>query len=173
MQKMKKSFHDSILIEGYFNEALDEFEHALEVRKKLNVSLDVALAHRFLGETLCKLGKDFERAKSELDKYYSITLSIKDLVETQRALTTLGNYYMALAESNYREKRGEHLNEAYSYYLKSYETLNEISELRLVDQKEFDLMKARTCLNCAFVMDERRDLIICNEYLKTAIDICE
>jgi len=34
-------------------------------------------------------------------------------------------------------------------------------------------MKARSCLNCAFVLDEKRDLIICNEYLKTAIEICE
>lgn len=42
----------------------------------------------------------------------------------------------------------EHLNDAYSHYLKSYDLLNEISEKRLVDFKEFGLMKARTCLNC-------------------------
>ncbi len=65
------------------------------------------------------------------------------------------------------------MNEAYSHYLKSYDVLNDISEKRLVDAKEFAIMKARSCLNCAFVLDEKRDLIICNEYLKTAIEICE
>lgn len=80
---------------------------------------------------------------------------------------------MALAENNYKDKRKDHLNEAYFHYLKSYDLLNDIADKRLVDQKEFCLMKARTCLNCAFAMDEKRDLVICNEYLKTAIDICE
>ena len=89
----------------------------------------------------------------------------------------------------------ENLNEAYSHYLKSYDVLSDIWDKRLVDAKEFGLMKARTCLNCgkygplksspfnriliersfaqAFVLDEKRDLIICTEYLKTAIEICE
>jgi hypothetical protein len=57
--------------------------------------------------------------------------------------------------------------------LKSYDILSDIHEKRLVDAKEFAIMKARSCLNCAFVLDEKRDLIICNEYLKTAIEICE
>ena len=87
---------------GYYTEALSEFENALEVRKKVNVNLDIATTYRFLGETLCKLGSDFERAKKELDLYYSITLRLKDLVEIQRAETTLGNYYMALYEINYQ-----------------------------------------------------------------------
>lgn len=93
------------------------------MRKKLSVNIDVATTHRFIGETLCKLGTDFERAKIELDMYYSLTLRLKDLVEVQRAQTTLGlvfeyfkkdnllnfttfktpgNYYMALYESNYK-----------------------------------------------------------------------
>ncbi len=126
-----------------------------------------------MGETICKLGNDFERAKRELDMYHSITFRIRDLVENQRSYTTLGNFYMALAEDNYKGQRGDHLNAAYSHYLKSYDLLSEISEKRLVDVKEFGLMKARTCLNCAFAMDEKRDLVICNEYLKTAIEICE
>lgn len=114
----------------------------------MKISLDTATIHRFIGETLCKLGFDYERAKSELDQYYSITIEIEDLVEIQRALTTLGNYFMSLAECNYREKRIEHLNDAYSHYLKSYDILDEISEKKMVDSKEFALMKARTCLNC-------------------------
>lgn len=89
-------------ITAYYKEALDEFERCLEVRKKQNVALDTATTHRFLGETLCKLGNDYERAKRELDVYYSMTLRINDLVETQRAQTTLGNYFMALAEDNYK-----------------------------------------------------------------------
>mgnify|MGYP001810695197 CR=1 FL=1 len=131
---------------GYYKEALEEFESALEVRKRLHGNVDIANTHRFLGETLCKLGNDLDRAKFEFDRYYSITLRINDLVEIQRALTTLGNYYMSLSES--KTKRNQNLNDAYSYYLKSYDILDEISEKRLVDSKEFDLMKARTCLNC-------------------------
>ena len=77
-----------------------------------------------------------------------MTLRMNDLVEIQRALTTLGNYYMSLAENNYKSKRMEHLNEAYSHYLKSYDILNDIWDKKLVDSKEFYLMKARTCLNC-------------------------
>lgn len=69
--------------------------------------------------------------------------------------------------------RTVNLNEAYTHYLKSYDILSDIHEKRLVDAKEFAIMKARSCLNCAFVLDEKRDLIICNEYLKTAIEICE
>ena len=185
-----------ILLTGYYKEALEEFEHTLEVRKKLSVSIDIATTHRFLGETLCKLGTDFERAKRELNTYYSITLKLKDLVEIQRAHTTLGNYYMSLFDfKNLKEDRNANLNEAYTHYLKSYDVLNEIAEKHLVDSKEFAIMKARSCLNCgkchqiynfppihhsiniqhlkAFVLDERRDLVICNEYLKTAIELCE
>jgi tetratricopeptide (TPR) repeat protein len=133
---------------GYCKEALDEFENALEIRKKLPAMIDVATAHRFIGETLCKMGANFERAKSELDKYHSINLRLNDIVEIQRSHTTLGNYYMTLAENKYLDKRVEYLNEAFAHYLKSYEILDEISERRLVDSKEFGLMKARTCLNC-------------------------
>ncbi len=133
---------------GYYKEALEEFENALEIRKKLSVNVDIAITHRFLGETLCKLGENYERAKLDLDMYYSMTLRMNDLVEIQRALTTLGNYYMSLAENNYKSKRMDHLNEAYSHYLKSYDILNDIWDKKLVDSKEFYLMKARTCLNC-------------------------
>jgi hypothetical protein len=55
------------------------------------------------------------------------------------------------------DKRIDHLNEAYSHYLKSYEILNEISEKKLVDNKEFGLMKARTCLNCGELNDSPRE----------------
>lgn len=73
------------------------------MRKKLNVSLDIATTHRYIGETLCKLGpSEYERAKRELDSYFSITLRMNDLVEIQRAHTTLGNYFMDLAETNYK-----------------------------------------------------------------------
>lgn len=80
---------------------------------------------------------------------------------------------MVFLISSNLENRNVNLNEAYSHYLKSYDVLNDISEKRLVDVKEFNIMKARSCLNCAFVLDEKRDLIICNEYLKTAIEICD
>lgn len=89
---------------GYYNEALDEFESALSVRQKLTSSLDTATTHRFIGETLDKIGSDFERAKSELDKYHSITLRLNDPVELQRSHTTLGNHFMTLAENNYQSK---------------------------------------------------------------------
>ena len=158
---------------GYYKEALEEFEQALDIRKKLPLNVDIAITHRFLGETICKLGTDFDRAKRELDMYHSITCRLRDLVETQRSYTTLGNYYMALAENNYKSQRMDHLNAAYTHYLKSYDILGEIADKKLVDTKEFGLMKARTCLNCAFVLDEKRDLVICSEYLRSAIDICE
>lgn len=137
------------------------------------INIDIAITHRFLGEAICKLGNGFERAKREFDTYHSITCRLRDLVENQRSYTTLGNFYMTLAEENYKSQRVDHLNAAYSNYLKSYDLLSEISEKRLVDAKEFALMKARTCLNCAFAMDEKRDTVICNEYLKSAIEICE
>lgn len=41
---------------GYYKEALDEFEQALEIRRKLPLNLDQATTHRFIGETLVKLG---------------------------------------------------------------------------------------------------------------------
>lgn len=87
---------------AYFKEALEEFERCLEVRKKSNVSLDIATTHRFIGETLYKMGHDLERSKRELDAYFSMTLRMNDFVEIQRAHTTLGNYFMALAEDNYK-----------------------------------------------------------------------
>lgn len=87
--------------------------------------------------------------------YHSVTTRLNDLVELQRCHTTLGNYYMALAENNYKENRFEHLNEAFGHYLKSYDLLNSISEKRLVHSKEFDLMKARTCLNCGKIFHNR------------------
>jgi tetratricopeptide (TPR) repeat protein len=65
---------------GYYKEALEEFENALEIRKKLSVNVDIAITHRFLGETLCKLGENYERAKLDLDMYYSMTLRMNDLV---------------------------------------------------------------------------------------------
>lgn len=46
------------------------------------------------------------------------------------------------------DNRALHLNQAFRHYLDSYEILTEIAERKLVDEKEFGLMKARTCLNC-------------------------
>ena len=87
---------------GYCKEALEEFENALEIRKRLSSALDIASTHRFIGETLCKLGNNFERAKTELDFYHSLTLRLNNLVELQRSHTTLGNYFMTLIENNYK-----------------------------------------------------------------------
>jgi tetratricopeptide (TPR) repeat protein len=86
---------------AYYKEALEEFENALNIRKKLSNTLDIATTHRFLGETLYKMGKNFEKAKTELDIYHSMCLRLNDFVEIQRSHTTLGNYFMALAENKY------------------------------------------------------------------------
>jgi tetratricopeptide (TPR) repeat protein len=96
-------FEFSHLSKGYYKEALNEFSYALEIRRKLTNNVDIATTHRFLGETLCKL-EDFEQAKIELDTYHSITLKLNDIVETQRSHTTLGNYFMALVDSNFKSK---------------------------------------------------------------------
>ena len=77
---------------------MEEFEYALELRKKLSVNADTANTYRYLGETLLKIGEDFARAKLELNMYYSIAIKLKDLVLIQQAHTTLGNYYLVLCE---------------------------------------------------------------------------
>lgn len=61
------------------------------------------------------------------------------------------------------------MNEAYSYYLKSYDILNEIADKNLVDAKEFGLMKARTCLNCGnqkILLNKIIRKSISNQFLK-------
>ncbi len=91
---------------GYYKEALEEFEDALALRKKLSVNADLANTHRYIGETLCKLGEDFDRAKTELSMYYSIAIKLKDLVLIQQAHTTLGNYYLVLCDfKDYKSNR--------------------------------------------------------------------
>lgn len=78
---------------------MEEFENSLEVRKRLTSNIDIANSHRYLGETLQRLNEN-DRAKCELEMYFSITLKLNDLVEIERAHTTLGNYYMSLTEED-------------------------------------------------------------------------
>ena len=70
----------------------------MTIRKKLPVGADTANTYRMLGETLTKLGEDFDKAMLQLNMYYSIAIKLKDLVLIQQAHTTLGNYYLVLCD---------------------------------------------------------------------------
>ncbi len=72
--------------------------------KEDSINLDLANIHRFIGETLCRLGKDLKKAKKEYDIYHAITVKLNDLVEIQRSHITLGNYFMNITEGVSKRK---------------------------------------------------------------------
>jgi tetratricopeptide (TPR) repeat protein len=81
---------------GRFEEALAEHQFELEVAKThTRLPEDLILAYRCIGETYSSLGRH-ELAIKFTKKYFDLTEN--NPIETQRAYTTLGCVYLALAQ---------------------------------------------------------------------------
>ncbi|XP_053390482.1 tonsoku-like protein, partial [Mercenaria mercenaria] len=157
---------------GEFETAVEEHERALRLREVLGRKIDIAVAFRTLGECYCKK-KDYEKAHSLHEKYLSLARECDDLVEKQRALTTIGNTF--LEQSNERSfsmktRRGAS-KKAENVYLKSLEICDQLKAT--IDEKEFIDMKARNFYNLGLVYDGLEDSDTSRQYLNKALSLCQ
>jgi len=139
----------------------------LDISTKHGKQIDIAVAHRKVGEVYSELG-EFEPAISHQEQYMEIAASLSDLIEQQRAHATLGRtYYTQLvavpAEAEeFRKKSGKHYSEA----LKLTHLLR---EKKLLTEKEIREMRARLYLNIGLLY-VKFNSSMSHQYLVKALD---
>lgn len=88
-----------------YQESLEEFRQESIIYQTLDRKMDFGRANRMIGEVYMLMGKYDDALKHE-NVYMNIAKQENNLVELQRAFTTVGRCYLLQAEDN-SESRGE------------------------------------------------------------------
>ncbi|XP_073840267.1 tonsoku-like protein [Musca autumnalis] len=143
--------------QGRYQHAVKEYEEEAILYSKLGKQLEMAKAHRMVGEMYMLLS-DFDNAKSQINTYLKIVKKLQNKVEEQRAYATLGRAHLlhgqALSETAASNSMNE-LRQAERAFLKSLlmtkELTGQISKLEQLD------MQARCYLNLGVVKEHMED----------------
>lgn len=153
--------------------ALSEYTEQLSVCEALQDKLNCAIAHRMIGEVYTNL-EDYEQALMHQNLYLEGAEEIKNLIEKQRALATLGRTYLCLAESliNYSTcKRSEALANAETAFVQSMELCDQLGTEIKVEEKT--LMRARLLLNLGLTLEAQKQTQQAINLMEKAIVLCK
>ena len=132
-------------IVGDYDDAIAEHEVELAVSESLQDGLDIAVAHRRIGECHCELGQ-YDKAVHHQKQHLRWAQSASNAVEEQRAHATLGRTHLCSSEtSRGRLATQAALGQAQASFLRSLEVCQRLREK--VPHAEFMEMKARIYLN--------------------------
>ena len=121
---------------GFLNLALQYHTQDLELSEKHGKPLDIAVAHRKVGEVFAELG-EFPAAISHQEQFMKITTDLGDLLEQQRANATLGRtYYTQLMSETEERVRVPLRKKAGLYYITALKLVNTLRSKRLSSEKE-------------------------------------
>ncbi|XP_061393447.1 tonsoku-like protein [Musca vetustissima] len=143
--------------QGRYQNAVKEYEEEAILYSKMGKQLEMAKAHRMVGEMYMLLS-DFDNAKCQINTYLKIVKKLQNKVEEQRAYATLGRAHLlhgqALSETAASNSMNE-LRQAERAFLKSLlltkELTGQISKLEQLD------MQARCYLNIGVVKEHMED----------------
>ena len=109
-------------LDGKLDEALDEYEKYAELCKDSSGHdrLELAKVYREMGEIKVEM-KDYDGGLRNIKTYLQMSENLRDVLEEQRALTTLGrSYYIYAQETENEKERNRRLMTAESYCQKVY-----------------------------------------------------
>lgn len=160
---------------GHNQEAIENHEKALEVARKLGDISCIAVTYRAIGEARAALAQ-FDDAIKCTKRYLELAQRIDDLVEIQRAWTTLGRVYLMQAQDlKETSSSSKEIVAAASEAEKRFVTALSLAEsLRdEVDERELMQMKCGLYQNIGLVKElcgKHRD---CIQRFQLAIDLCK
>ncbi|XP_034939798.1 tonsoku-like protein [Chelonus insularis] len=154
-------------------EALTEYTEQLELCEKLEDKLNIALAHRMIGEIHTYFG-NYEEALSHQTIYLESAKEMDSLVEQQRAYATLGRTYFCLGEASEESsnKRDEALNDAKRAYTKSLKLCDKLENTN-INRVEIMMMRARLLLNLGLVLEVQKEPKRAVELIEEATELCQ
>ncbi|XP_052249902.1 tonsoku-like protein isoform X2 [Dreissena polymorpha] len=155
---------------GQYEEALDEYERALQLSEGLGKQKDIALACRLLGECHCKRG-DLDTALRLHQRYLDLAIDEGDKVEQQRALTTIGNTYRSRHEAATSKQKLVELEKAKSAFTESLQLCEELKGS--IKAAEYSDMKGRLLYNIGLVFTDLGDVESGISYLNKALAILQ
>lgn len=91
---------DYYMNEGTLDKALEEFREAGEIFRSISMRMEAAKADRMKGEVYMKLMR-YQDALKCVKSYLKVSKEENNLVEIQRAHTTLGRCYLMIAEDRF------------------------------------------------------------------------
>lgn len=151
LAEIVKELGDVYFESGKYEDALQEYTEQLEICNILEDKLNIAVAHRMIGEIQVDLGI-YEKALEHQNLYLEGAKEIKNLLEEQRAYATLGRTYFCWAESLPSEKKSDALTNARKAYMKSIHLCNQLSDTN-IELRELVTMRARLLLNLGLVLE--------------------
>ncbi|XP_053996301.1 tonsoku-like protein [Hylaeus anthracinus] len=168
-----KELGDLYFETGKLEDALQEYTEQLEVCSILEDKLNIAVAHRMIGEIHADRG-NYEEALKYQNHYLEGAKEINNLLEEQRAYATLGRTYFCWAESlpEKSEKKTEVLINAKKAYVKSIRLCNKLGDTD-IDLKELITMRARLLLNLGLVLETQKEHQQAVDLMEKAAALCE
>ncbi|XP_041987217.1 tonsoku-like protein [Aricia agestis] len=153
-----------------YSDALDEYRNEASICKELGLRLEWATCNRMIGE-MYMLMAEFDKALKYEERHLSVAKELKNLVEEQRAMATLGRIYLLQGQSSTRDEESKtSLTAAEKAFMKSLvlcEKLNgKINKSELMD------MRARLLLNIGVVQEHMGFLDKALDCINKAITIC-
>ncbi|XP_076171863.1 tonsoku-like protein isoform X2 [Ptiloglossa arizonensis] len=173
LAEVVKELGDIYFETGKFENALQEYTEQLEICSILEDKLNIAVAHRMIGETHANFGS-YEEALEHQNQYLEGAKEISNLLEEQRAYATLGRTYFCWAESlaEKSEKKITVLISAKKAYVKSIRLCNELGDTD-IELKELITMRARLLLNLGLVLETQNEHKQAVDLMEKAAALCE
>ena len=150
---------------GRHEDALRERRCELALNEAVGDQLEVAKAHRMIGEALCSL-EDYENALKHQRQHLQISKQLDNLVEQQRALATIGRTLFVWSEQKGDQAKQQHLTESLQAYLGSLEVCDQLEDD--VGKAELLEMKGRLFLNIGLVYEAQNDMQQAQHFLEQA-----
>ncbi|KAJ8716272.1 hypothetical protein PYW08_013557 [Mythimna loreyi] len=153
-----------------YSDALEEYKCEAAICKELGLRMEWGTCNRMIGEMYMLLA-EFDKALKYEERHLAVAKELKNLVEEQRAMATLGRIYLLQGQSTTDENEAKtSLRAAEKAFMKSLvlcENLNgKINKHELMD------MRARLLLNIGVVQEHLGNLDKALDCINKAISIC-
>ncbi|KAJ2944215.1 hypothetical protein O0L34_g18194 [Tuta absoluta] len=153
-----------------YSDALDEYKAEAAICKEMGLRLEWGTCNRMIGE-MYMLMAEFDKALKYEERHLAVAKELKNLVEEQRAMATLGRIYLLQGQSTGDEEEAKtSLKAAEKAFMKSLmlcESLNgRINKHELMD------MRARLLLNIGVVQEHLGSFDKALDCISKAISIC-
>ncbi|XP_028171929.1 LOW QUALITY PROTEIN: tonsoku-like protein [Ostrinia furnacalis] len=153
-----------------YSDALDEYKHEASICKELGLRLEWATCNRMIGE-MHMLMAEFDKALKYEERHLAIAKELKNLIEEQRAMATLGRIYLLQGQSTTNEAEARtSLKAAEKAFMKSL-VLCESLHGKTTKHELMD-MRARLLLNIGVVQEHLGFFDKAIDCIRKAISIC-
>uniref|UniRef100_A0A3Q2Z1Z4 Tonsoku-like protein n=1 Tax=Hippocampus comes TaxID=109280 RepID=A0A3Q2Z1Z4_HIPCM len=152
-----------LLSRNDYEAAIEEHQQELSLSEVLNDVIGRAVANRKIGECYAELG-NIETALKHQRLHLDLARSVRDHIEEQRALATIGRTYLFCFESDQSRKSLEQAEDAFRKSLAIVDT---------VPEREIHEMKARLFLNLGLVCDHQGEPECCSEFIRRSVFIAK